>query len=247
MGLVVAGCSDSTPHQSAVRDLRILPSTSTTEAPAMEPPTTVTSTVVAGQSITTSTLAAPATLAPAPAPVKPAAPATTTTTRPKSVTSTTKATARTVPAPATTSTTRTPTTAAPASPSGRVDEHSDNGFTFTYSSDPNDRAAGSATTLDRSAPADRFAFTVSGGVDHGSVAIFKATVKNLTSKTITFPGGFDMRWIVTRDGVAWKTVHLTHPEITSLPAGAEVSGSAQAVMDAYGSYSFTGAVLVQYP
>jgi hypothetical protein len=218
-----------------MRSLRIFPTSTVVEAAPPLPETSTTLPATAPTSTVTGAVAAPVTTPPtttAPTSVvtKPAT-APTTTSRPS-------ISVRPRPAPTTTTTA--------AQPTGVVDEQSDNGYVFVYSNDPAANTSGSATTLERATTPRRLEFTVSGAMDHGPVAKFDVAITNVSGRQMVFPGGLDVRWVVQHDGAPWKTVHLTRPEITGLAPGGKLSGSAQAILDQFGDYSFTAIVSVQY-
>lgn len=110
---------------------------------------------------------------------------------------------------------------------------------FTYREDPNESAAGSATTVERDDASVRL--TVSGFESEGR-AMLSASVENATGGPIRFPEGLRVRLTITRDGAPWRTVDLADPAVVELAPGAEAGVSGEEPLDGYGEYRISGEV-----
>lgn len=103
-------------------------------------------------------------------------------------------------------------------------------------------AEGSGTTEGNGPERLRFAVSVGGGDDGGTVG---ARLVNVSGRTMRFPGGVHVTAEITKDGHPWRTFDLVDGAITELAPGQEASVGTSFAFDGPGQYSAWGSTDIQ--
>lgn len=114
------------------------------------------------------------------------------------------------------------------------------GAFFTYTEDPRDQVAGSATVIVRDE--GEVSLTVAGQVE-GDQAVLSATVQNGTAGDVLFAGGLSVAIDVSLGGVLWRTLEPSDRAITGLGPGESATVSTTVPLDEFGEYELSGEVL----
>ena len=170
-------------------------------------------------------------------------PVTVTTSAPPTTPTTKKATTATTKKPSTPKTTTTTTTV--QGPTGQVDEKSE-GSPGSFVRNSDGSYTGAAASACSASDPFCFHFGSEAKSDPSRITIF-AQLKNNTSKTITFPGGINISFVLHRPDGSSETITLADAGTTDIGPGVALKASATTTFPGTGQYTFdSGTCRVDY-